>query len=54
MDKSSKTIWVIVLVLLMMIGAIYVLAHLWSFVIGAVVGLLFGFYFGWSKGRQSK
>ncbi|MBI3134685.1 MAG: hypothetical protein HYZ14_08445 [Bacteroidetes bacterium] len=53
-NKSSKTIWIIVIAVLLFAGAMYVLAHLWEFVIGGVVGLIFGYYFGYSKGKEKK
>jgi ABC-type dipeptide/oligopeptide/nickel transport system permease subunit len=53
-DKSSKTIWTIVIALIIFGLAAVLLVKFWVSILTLVIGFFFGFYFGWSKGRAKK
>lgn len=53
-DKSSKTIWTLIVGALLIAGILFVIYNLWKIVLGAVVGLCIGYYFGYSKGKQKR
>jgi predicted membrane protein len=53
-DKSSKTMWTVIIGILLIAGVIFVLYNLWKIVLGAVVGLIFGYKFGYTKGKESR
>ena len=51
-NKSSKTIWTVIIGILVIAGVMFVLYNLWKIVLGAAIGLIFGYYFGYTKGKE--
>lgn len=53
-NKSSKTVWTIIIGVLLLGGVMFIIYNLWPIVLGGAVGLCFGYYFGYQKGKQKR
>lgn len=53
-EKSKKTLFYVIIAVLLVAGVIFVLVNLWKFVLGGVVGLAFGYYFGYTRGKGKR
>jgi hypothetical protein len=53
-NKSSKTIWTLVIAIIIIGLAGVLLFKFWVSILTLVIGFCFGFYFGWSRGKAKK
>ena len=53
-SKSSKTLWTLIIATVILVLAAIVLVKFWVSILTLIIGFGFGFYFGWSKGREKK